>query len=103
MNKNDEKVKKFLEKGDIPEELTPANIKKMLDEKAPSKKRSKISVAGRVGALVASLAVIAGGTLAYTNKKTNCPDYTNCWSVPKTSQNAIAPAIDADIQQLANT
>lgn len=102
MNDNDEKVKKFLEKEDIPEELTPENIKKMLDEKAPSKKRSKISVAGRVGALVASLAVIAGGTLAYTNtdKKTNCPDYI---LIPETSQNAIAPATDADIQQLANT
>ena len=104
MNKNDEKVKKFLEKEDIPEELTPENIKKMLDEKAPSKKRKNISVAGRVGALVASLAVIAGGTLAYTNidKKHNCPDYTNC----ETGQNIIAPIapeISEDVQQLANT
>lgn len=101
MNKNDEKVKKFLEKEDIPEELTPENIKKILDEKAPSRKRSKISVAGRVGALVASLAVIAGGTLAYTNidKKTNCEPH--CILIPERSQNDIAS--DVDIQQLANT
>ncbi|MDE5860655.1 MAG: beta-propeller domain-containing protein [Ruminococcus sp.] len=105
MSKNDEKIKKFLENEDIPEELTPENIKKMLDEKAPVKKRSKISVAGRVGALVASLAVIAGGTLAYTSteKKHNCVNYTNCWSLPETSHNAIAPETDTDIQQLANT
>ena len=102
---NDDKVKKFLEKEDIPEELAPENIKKMLDEKAPSKKRKNISVAGRVGALVASLAVIAGGTLAYTSThKTNCevrlPDYT---LIPETSQNTIAPTTDDEIQQLAST
>ncbi|MDE6426833.1 MAG: beta-propeller domain-containing protein [Ruminococcus sp.] len=105
MNKNDEKVKKFLEKEDIPEELTPENIRKMLDEKAPTKKRNNISVAGRVGALVASLAVIAGGTLAYTSteKKHNCIDSKNYWSMPETSRNAIAPETDTDIQQLTNT
>lgn len=103
MNKNDEKVKKFLEKEDIPEELTPENIKKMLDEKAPPRKRGNISVAGRVGALVASLAVIAGGTLAYTNINKDSEKYTNCWSLPEKSQNTIASETDEDIQQLANT
>ena len=105
---NDEKIKKFLENEEVPEELSPENIRKMLDEKAPSKKRSNISVAGRVGALVASLAVIAGGTLAYTNINKKTADYTNCWSLPKISHNDISPATDtdtenADIQQLANT
>ena len=109
MNKNDEKIKKALENEEVPKELEPENIKKMLDEKAPSKKRSNISVAGRVGALVASLAVIAGGTLAYTNintKEVNCPD--NISIIPEISKNVIAQTNDEDIQdediqQLANT
>lgn len=100
---NDDKVKKFLEKEDIPEELAPENIRKMLDEKAPSKKRKNISVAGRVGAVAAALAVIAGGTLSYTiTHKTKCqvrPPTT----IPETSQKAIAPATDEDILLLAST
>ncbi|MDE6035427.1 MAG: beta-propeller domain-containing protein [Ruminococcus sp.] len=103
---NDEKIKKILENEDIPEELSPENIKKMLDENVPAKKRSNISVAGRVGALVASLAVIAGGTFAYdkiNTKQVNCRIQK-----PETSHNAIAPKTvtdteNDDIQQLADT
>ncbi len=68
MNKNDEKVKKALENEEVPKELEPENIKKMLDNKAPSKKRKKISVAGRLVALSAACAVIVGSTVVYINK-----------------------------------
>lgn len=77
MNNNDEKVKKALENEEVPKELEPENIKKMLDEKAPSKKRQKISVAGRITAIAAACAVIAGSTVVYKSvnpKTTNCPD-----------------------------
>ena len=62
---NDEKVKEMLEKEPVPQELEPENIKAMLDEKAPQKKRSGISVAGRVTAAAAAIAVITGGSYAY--------------------------------------
>ena len=38
MNYNDDKVKKAMENVEIPEEISPENMKKMLDEKAPAKK-----------------------------------------------------------------
>lgn len=77
MNNNDEKIKKALENEEVPKELEPENIKKMLDEKAPSQKRKKISVAGRITAVAAACAVIVGSTAVYkavNPKKTNCPE-----------------------------
>lgn len=77
MNNNDEKIKKALENEEVPKELEPENIKKMLDEKAPSQKRKKISVAGRITAVAAACAVIVGSTAVYKSvnpKKTNCPE-----------------------------
>ena len=62
---NDEKVKEMLEKEPVPNELEPENIKKMLDEKAPQKKRGNITVGGRIAAAAAALAVISGGSYAY--------------------------------------
>lgn len=87
MNKNDEKVKKALENEKVPKELEPENIKKMLDEKAPSRKRKKISVAGRITAIAAACAVIAGSTVVYKSvnpKTTNCPD-----TLVETSRNSV--------------
>ena len=64
MNYNDERVKDLLENVEIPEEISPKNMKKMLDEKAPAKKRSsRISMAGRITAAVAACAVIVGATV----------------------------------------
>ena len=60
MKDNNEKLKEMLTSEQIPEQLSPGNIKKMLDEKAPKKKRSGISVAGRIAAGAAACAVIAG-------------------------------------------
>ncbi len=67
MNYNDENVKKAMENVEIPEEISPDNMKKMLDEKAPAKKRSsRISMAGRITAVSAACAVIAGATIGTT-------------------------------------
>ncbi|MBO5343610.1 MAG: beta-propeller domain-containing protein [Ruminococcus sp.] len=64
MNYNDDKVKEVLENVEIPEEVSPENMKKMLDEKAPAKKRSsRISMAGRITAAAAACAVIVGATV----------------------------------------
>lgn len=87
MNNNDEKVKKALENEEVPKELEPENIKKMLDEKAPSRKRNKISVAGRITAIAAACAVIVGSTVAYKSvnpKIINCPD-----KLVETSKNSV--------------
>ncbi|SHM42596.1 beta-propeller domain-containing protein [Ruminococcus flavefaciens] len=69
---NDEKLKEMITKEPIPDSLKPENIKKMLDEQAPKKKRSGIKLAGRITAAAAACAVI-GGTAAYTlnNGSTN--------------------------------
>ena len=64
MNYNDENVKKAMENVEIPEEISPDNMKKMLDEKAPAKKRSsRISMAGRITAASAACAVIVGAAM----------------------------------------
>lgn len=87
MNYNDDKVKKAIEKVEIPEEISPENMKKMLDEKVPAKKRSsRISMAGRITATAAACAVIVGATvgtagLVQRNKKGG----ENC-SRPESSQ-----------------
>ena len=62
---NDDKLREQLKSEPVPDRLSPENIKKMLDEQAPKKKRSGISVAGRITAAAAACAVI-GGTAAYT-------------------------------------
>ena len=38
---NDNKIKKALSSEPVPDSLSPENIKKMLDEKAPAKKEKK--------------------------------------------------------------
>lgn len=63
--KNDDKLRDQMNSAPVPESLKPENIKIMLDEKAPKKKRSGITVAGRLTAAAAACAVI-GGTAAYT-------------------------------------
>lgn len=63
MKNNDERAREILNNTEIPEEVSPENMKKMLDEKAPSKKRGRISVVGRITAAAAACAVIVGGTV----------------------------------------
>ncbi len=64
MNENNEKkIKEMMEKPPVPDELSPDNIRKMLDEKAPAKKRNSIRHMGtRIAAGAAACAVI--GSLA---------------------------------------
>lgn len=64
-NSNDEKIRKALEAEEVPKELEPENIKTMLDGKV---RRRKISVAGRITALVAVCAVVVGSTAVYMNR-----------------------------------
>ena len=67
MNDNDKKLKEMLSNEKVPEQLSPENMKKMLDEKASPKKRSGISVVGRVAAGAAACAVIAGSYAGATH------------------------------------
>lgn len=62
MNNNDKEIREIFEQEEVPEELSPENVKKMLDEKATAKKRKKISVAGRITATAAACAIIVGAT-----------------------------------------
>lgn len=62
---NDDKLREQMKSEPVPERLRPENIKIMLDNEAPKKKRSGISVANRIAAAAAACAVI-GGTAVYT-------------------------------------
>lgn len=64
MNDNDKKLRELLTEEPVPQELEPENIKKMLDEKVPARKRNKIkrSMVLRITAGAAACAVV--GTTA---------------------------------------
>lgn len=69
-NSNDELIRKALESEPLPEQLSPDNMKKMLDEKAPAKKRKKIThTAARITAGAAACAIICGFGVHYTEQK----------------------------------
>lgn len=79
MNNNDKEIREILESEEVPEEISPENIKVMLDEKAPAKKRKKISVAGRITATAAACAIIVGaaaGSFHMLRIYTDCGMYT---------------------------
>ena len=67
-NDNVDKIKKALEKEPVPEELSPENVKKMLDEKAPAKKRSRIRVGTRIAAGAAACAVVGASAVYLGNQ-----------------------------------
>lgn len=94
MNYNDDKVKDLLENVEVPEEVSPENMKKMLDEKAPAKKRSsRISIAGRITAAAAACAVIVGATVGTTGlinrDKKDCDNCAELMDVDKESTTEI--------------
>ena len=69
---NDEKVKAVLESEKLPEELSPQNIQKMLDEKAPQNRRKQIKhPAARVTAGAAACAVICGFGVHFAGQRNN--------------------------------
>lgn len=77
---NDKEIREILESEEIPEKISPDNIRIMLDEKAPAKKRKKISVAGRITATAAACAIIVGATAGSVHMlrslHTDCGMYT---------------------------
>lgn len=94
MNYNDDKVKDLLKNVEVPEEVSPENMKKMLDEKAPAKKRSsRISIAGRITAAAAACAVIVGATVGTTGlinrDKKECDNCAEILEVDKESTTEI--------------
>lgn len=72
MNENNyDKIKKAMEKEPVPAQLSPENIKTMLDEhKTANKKRSRIKVGSRIAAGAAACAVI-GASAVYLNNNGN--------------------------------
>lgn len=69
-NSSDEKIRKALGSEPLPEQLSPDNIKKMLDEKAPAKKRNKIThTVARITAAAAACAIICGFGVYFTEQR----------------------------------
>lgn len=89
---NDEKVREYLEKEEVPEKLSPENIKDTLDEQKALKKRKGISAAGKITAVACAVALIAGSVYAvggkelFTQKHKNCPDDTLTDNYEKSSE-----------------
>lgn len=73
---NDKEIRKILESEEVPEKISPENIRIMLDEKAPARKRKKISVAGRITATAAACAIIIGATAGSVHMLRSL--YTDC-------------------------
>lgn len=71
MNSNNEKAKELLERNVIPSSLEPENIKKMLDEKAPQKKRNKIKLASRFAAMAAAGAVVCTSAVHFAGQRSD--------------------------------
>ncbi len=65
---NDKEVRNMLENEQVPEELEPENIKKMLDEKAPAVKRKRITAASRFAAVAAACAVVSGTAVHFAGQ-----------------------------------
>lgn len=70
---NEDKIRKALSSEPVPDTISPENIKKMLDEKAPAKKRKNIkTTAVKFTAAAAACAVICGvGAYAYGGQNKN--------------------------------
>lgn len=100
MKNIDDKLREELGQAEIPAELEPENIEKMLAEKAPAKKRTGIKMIGRIAAGAAACAMI-GGSAAYLYSKDDIPERKNgaksdaAVSAFDESQNAIDIAPEA--------
>ncbi len=102
---NDRNIKDMLESAEVPQELSPENIKTMLDENAPAKKRRNIvKTASKITAGAAACAVLSvtGVQLAERygdfSREHNCGDI-NCDSshTDESSEIALAPNPDSSI------
>jgi len=97
---NDDKLREQMKSEPVPDRLKPENIKIMLDNEAPKKKRSGISMAGRIAAAAAACTVI-GGTAAYSlnNGKLNKTNVSFSEAPASSSDSAKE---EADIQKQAS-
>lgn len=102
---NDRNIKDMLESAEVPQELSPENIKTMLDENAPAKKRRNIvKTASKITAGAAACAVLSvtGVQLAERygdfSREHNCRDI-NCdsYHTDESSEIALAPNPDSSI------
>lgn len=66
---NDKKVKELLEKSVVPTKLEPENIRKMLEDNAPAKKRGGIKLTSRIIAAVAACAVVCASAVCFAGQK----------------------------------
>ncbi len=102
---NDKKIREMLESSEVPQELSPENIKKMLDEKAHAQKRKSIvKTASKITAGAAACAVLSvtGVQLAEHygdfNRNHNCADIESSNSkTDESSSIALAPNPDNNI------
>ncbi len=62
---NDEKIKEIIQSEEIPEQLSPDNIKLMLYDKTPKNKRSSAVFLSRFAAAAAAIVLIVNGASAY--------------------------------------
>lgn len=95
---NEEKIRRLLETESIPDEIKPENISRMLEEKAPAKKRNKITrKAGRIAAGAAACAVVCGLGVHYAGQRndieTELSEVTSDTALQ--SSEAIAPGGDS--------
>ncbi|WP_295069923.1 beta-propeller domain-containing protein [Ruminococcus sp.] len=101
---NDDKIREMINKEPVPDSLKPENIKKMLDEQAPKKKRSGIKLAGRITAAAAACTVI-GGTAVYSLNNRNNNKYTDkeiTVTEPATVQDIINTTTDQEAKKQAS-
>lgn len=103
---NDNKIKKALSSEPVPDSLSPENIKKMLDEKAPAKKRKNIkTTAVKFTAAAAACAVICGvGAYAFNGQnkdsfKENILTYCDTDTTKSTDVKKVAPTASENEKQ----
>ena len=92
---NDKEVRKMLEDEQIPKELDPANIKLMLDQKAPAMKRKRISVVSRFAAIAAACAVVSGTAVHFASQRKNVSIDTGTDEPAVTTENAVEATTEA--------
>lgn len=66
---NDKKVKELLEKSVVLTKLEPENIRKMLEDNAPAKKRGGIKLTSRIIAAAAACAVVCASAVCFAGQK----------------------------------
>ena len=88
MNENEEKIRELLEQEEVPEELSPENIKKQLDEDSQAKRR-RFSIAAKTAGIAAACALICGtAVFGAANVSRHNDNGVNESVIPETQENA---------------